>query len=534
MTHPPIAAPTLLPALQLFLLSALQLFSPSALSSPPSTLGGDFALIFADEFDGPKLDDRVWVSQAYETQIKNDTARGPGNLEVRDGKLLLHVRKETRTIGNRTVKWTSGYVHTRETFGPNTYYEARFKSGQSPGVNNAFWLASISAPGKDGYRDRYEIDIVEARKDMRIPDIPGALNGYGNQAWHDWKTFAYAKDDNGKPVDIAQGQVAQHTFDNYHTWGLWLGETTQIYYLDGVEYWRGEHHNTHRDQWRTGTGKLKHFPPDREKSAYGRHGQPDWSYLGGYTGDRMNIIFSNLPWGEKWTPLTDTADGTFMAIDYVRAYKPARLVSKTPTQKTALQTAAPSTPSAPPAPPAPSIALSRPINVYDRAPGYISITLRKTAGAAPRVLLLGSDGNPVATLGVTADNHLYVSIGNAWSPASTQTAWPAREQKKAPFFKDDTDYLIVARITPRRGNDNPAISACAFPLDQPLPADEPFFYANITPGGSTNLTNGWHINQKRIAYGSAVSLRVENTAIAGEIHPGDFRLGTSFNSVLPE
>jgi hypothetical protein len=504
----------------LALLSALQPFSPSALSSPPSALGHDFTLIFSDDFDGPKLDDRVWVSQAYDVAIRNDTARGPGNLEVRDGELLLHVRKETRAFGKRTVNWTSGYVYTRETFGPNTYYEARFKSGQCPGVNNAFWLASISAPGKDGIRDRYEVDIVEARKDVRVPDVPGALNGYGGPAWHDWKTFSYAKDDKGKPVDIAQGQIARHTFDDYHTWGMWLGETEQIYYLDGVECWRGEHHNIHRDQWRTGAGKLKQFPTDREKSAYGRHGQPDWSYLGGYNGDRMNIVFSNLPWGEKWTPFTDAADGTFMAVDYVRAYKPSHLVSKKPIQVAALQTAA-------------AVALSRPISVYDRAPAYISVTLRKTAGAAPRVLLLDNDGKPVATLGVTAGNHLFASIGSDWSPASTSTAWPAREQK-TPFFKDDTDYLLVARITPRRGSDNPAISACAFPLDQPPPAGEPFFYANMTPAGSTSLTNGWHINQKRLAYGVAVSLRVENTATAGEIHPGAFRHGTSFSSVLPE
>lgn len=508
----------------LALVSALQPLGISVLfSAPPQTLGENFALVFSDDFDGPRLDDRAWVSQAYETKIKHDTARGPDNLEVRNGELLLHVRKESRTFGKRTVKWTSGYVYTRDTFGPNVYIEARFKSGQCPGVNNAFWLASISNPGKDGYRDRYEIDIVEARKDVRIPELPGMLNGNGNQAWHDWKTFAYARDEKGKPVDIAQGQVALHTFGDYHTWGLWLGETELIYYLDGVEYWRGEQHPSNRDQWHTGVGKLKQWPADREKSAYGRHGQPDWSYMGGYTGDRMNIIFANLPWGDKWSPLSDAASGTFMAVDYVRVYKPARLVSKTSIQETRLK---------PPAPDSAPVALTRPINVYDRHPSYISFTLRKTAGAAPRVALLNIDGKPVATLGVDAANNLLASIGNEWSPASTKTAWPACD-RKTPFFKDDTDYLLVARITPRRGRNHPAISVCAFPLDQPLPKEEPFFYANITPAGSTNITNGWHINQKRVAYGCAVSFRLENTTGKGEVSPSTFRLGTSFSSILP-
>ncbi len=495
------------------------LFSPPAFSAPPSTLGEDFTLIFSDDFDAPRLDERVWVSQAYDVGIKNDTARGPDNLEVRNGELLLRVRKEARKIGNRTVNWTSGYVYTRETFGANTYFEARFKSGQCSGVNNAFWLASISHSERDGIRNRYEIDIVEARKNMRIPEKPGALNGHGGQTWHDWKTQSYAKDANGNPSHIAQGQVAQHTFDDYHVWAVWLGETEQIYYLDGVEYWRGEYHNINRDQWRTGVGKLKQFPVGREKSAYGNHGQPDWNYLGGYNGDRMNIIFSNLPWGEKWTPFTDAADGTCMSVDYVRAYKPARLVSKTPIQETALNPDAPAE-------------LSRPISVYDRASSYFSLVLRKTEGSAPRVLLLDSDGNPVATLGITVDNHLFASIGNASSPASTKTAWPACEQK-TPFFKDGADYLLVARITPRRGCHNAAISVCAFPLDNPLPKEEPFFYANITRAGSTNLTNGWHINQKRLAYGSALSISIENTSASGEIRAGEFRLGTSFESVLP-
>ena len=45
------------------------------------------ALVFADEFEGTRLDPAVWESQSYDKSLSRDTARGPDNLEVRDGEL---------------------------------------------------------------------------------------------------------------------------------------------------------------------------------------------------------------------------------------------------------------------------------------------------------------------------------------------------------------------------------------------------------------------------------------------------------------
>ncbi|MDR2674557.1 MAG: hypothetical protein LBC18_06745 [Opitutaceae bacterium] len=526
------------PAVTGSLLALCLLFHASAPAdvtpAPSAPLTEPFILVFADEFNDGRLDETVWTSQSYETAVKNDTARGPGNLEVRDGELLLHVRKEARAIRGRATpaKWTSGYVYTREPVGTNVYVEARLKSGQCPGVNNAFWLAAISAPGEGGIRDRYEIDIVEARKDLRVPDAPGALNGHGHLAWHDWKTFAYAKNAAGGRDHVAQGRNVPHTFGDYHVWGLWLGEDEQIYYLDGREVWRGSRHPRYQDQWRTGTGKFKQWFPDREKEAYGRFGQDDWNYLGGYTGDKLNIIFSNLPWGEKWTPLGDEADGTFMAVDYVRVYKPARLVTKTPAQLTRLA------PDAGgllllPARAAQTIPLAAPVPLGDGRPAYFSLILRKSAGAAPRLTWLDAGENPVASAGIDAAGHLAAALGDG-APAGTQTAWPAREQKTPPV-RDDADYLLVARLTPARAGGHPAISLCVFPLDRPLPKDEPFFHASITADGDTSLNNHWHLNQKRPlpAHARATSVRVVNASGSGRVQAAVFRAGPGFPSVLP-
>ena len=255
------------------------------------------ALVFADEFVGTRLDPAVWESQSYDKGLSRDTARGPDNLEVRDGELRLHVRKEERPSGQRRSKWTAGFVYTRATIENNTLIEVRFKPGQATGVNNAFWMTCIDGK-RDGIGDRYEIDIVETRQDARAS---GAV-GRGHIAWHDWKTQAYAKDAKGGSGHVAQGISVEHPFDQYQTWALWYGEHEMIYFLDGREVWRGQTHARYHDQYRTGVGKFAQWFPNVEREAYGKFGQDDWSYLGGYTGDRMNIVFSNLPWPESWTP----------------------------------------------------------------------------------------------------------------------------------------------------------------------------------------------------------------------------------------
>ena len=178
----------------------------------------ELTLVFADEFDGTRLNRAVWESQSYDKGLSRGTARGPDNLEVRDGELRLHVRKEERPSGQRRSKWTAGFVYTRSTVENNVIIEVRFKPGQAPGVNNAFWMTSIDGK-RDGVGDRYEIDIVETRQNARAS---GAV-GRGHIAWHDWKTQDYAKNAKGKSDHIAQGIQVEHPFDRHQTWALWYG-----------------------------------------------------------------------------------------------------------------------------------------------------------------------------------------------------------------------------------------------------------------------------------------------------------------------
>ncbi|MDR0902927.1 MAG: hypothetical protein LBM92_09200, partial [Opitutaceae bacterium] len=180
-----------------------------------------------------------------------------------------------------------------------------------------------------------------------------------------------------------------------------------------------------------------------------------------------------------------------------------------------------------------TIPLAAPVALDSGHPAYFSLVLRKSAGAAPRLAWLDAAGNTLAAAGIDASGHLLAALGGS-APASTQTAWPARE-RKGPFVRDDADYLLVARLAPARDGAHPAISLRAYPLDAPLPPDEPFFHASITATGDTSLNNHWQLNQKHPlpAGARATSLRVENASAAGSVQATALRAGPGFPGVLP-
>lgn len=489
---------------------------------PPQPLGGppwEMDLIFADEFDGTALNEKAWKSEEYgERGIKNETLRGPSNLEVKDGNLLLHVRKEERSHKGKTGKWTAAFLYSREPVENNVFIESRFRPGAAAGVNNAFWMACITEEG-DAVRDKYEIDIVETRKDVNA----GPDTGRAHLAWHDWKTFKYVLDAGGKRNHIAQGIHAEHSFDAYHTWGLWYGENELIFYLDGREMWRGRSHELYRDQWWTGIGKFTKWFSDEEQRAYGKYGQEDWSYNGGYTGDRMNIIFSNLPWSEDWTPLSDEADGTTMAVDYVRVFKPKRLLNKTPAQLvttdglTALEPGKEK-----------KITLDPPLAPDGPWPRYFSLVVKKAKDAGLTLQCADAAGTEILRAGVDAEQELFAGIQQT---ASSASAYPIKDAPR-PLLEEEKEYLLVVRVTPGRPGTLDAVSMSAFELPMKS-AREPYFYPNIDPAGNTGAGNGWQINQKGRLAGTIAALTIENNGPGG-ISYGAFRSGDSFASVLPQ
>lgn len=460
-----------------------------------------YRLIFADEFDGRRMNWDLWAADDP-NNIKNETSRGPEAVEVRDGELRLNVRRVNRS---EKVKWIAGYVYLKEPLENNVYIECRFRSGQCPGVNNAFWLACKTPPNTT-WCNKYEVDIVEARKDVRTG------LGNGHLAYHDWKTYPYALDKNGNKCDIAAGISVKHSFEDYHIWGLWYGENEMIYYLDGQEMWRRKTSTSYPDQYYTGVGKAPVWNPLEEQRAYGKYGQEDWNYQAGYNGDLMHVILANIPWGSTWSPLVEEeADGSWMAVDYVRIYKPESLLDPTP------ETDLPQ--------PAAEVELDRTYSLAEEGCSYFSTEITRKAGEELTLTFVEADGSSVGKVIVDTEGSLLTGITRLTS--SLVAASPVQGTQIVP---ENRKMLLVCRITAKAGHekyDKDAISVWCVPVDEAREAREPYFYPNIDENGNTSATQGWHINQK--GFSDEVISRVLFTSTTGDLSSfGRFRAGRNF------
>jgi hypothetical protein len=163
-------------------------------------------LTFQDEFDGDALNRGRWaVESGSPGHILS--SRWPENVEVGDGVLRLHTRKEQR--GGK--EWTTGHIWStfRQAYG---YYEARMKIGAASGLNNAFWLISP--------QPKFEIDITESHYPRR---------------------HTFTIHDQRRSPSVATGKQWISNFDlseDFHVFGAAWDEEGVTFYLDGKEVGR--------------------------------------------------------------------------------------------------------------------------------------------------------------------------------------------------------------------------------------------------------------------------------------------------------
>ena len=220
-------------------------------------------LTFSDEFDGSDLDMNAWeVESGAPTHILS--SRWPENIEVRDGVCRLVTRKEKRA----GKEWTTAHMWTRTFRQKYGYFEARYRYGAAPGLNNAFWLMpratgeQAGVYGMKGYLRKFEIDINEGH-------YPGKVN----MNIHNWEGEHWSKHELWtSPDDLGT---------SFHTYGLEWTDKELIWYVDGVERRRIAHEICHLE---------------------------------------VPVIFSTavLKWAGK---ITEALDGAAMEVDYVRIYE---------------------------------------------------------------------------------------------------------------------------------------------------------------------------------------------------------------------
>jgi beta-glucanase (GH16 family) len=178
-------------------------------SIPPPIPVTGYRLVWSDEFDGNHLDMTKWD---YRADSKMWSTQKPDNVTVRDGKLVLILRKENEGKMN----YTGGGVISRESF-LYGYYEARLKIPPGAGWHTSFWMMLHNGKGGTGHGLAcQELDVIE--------NDPINHYGYGVNV-HKWKGAHIAFGGKGiKTPDLST---------DFHVYGCEFTPSTVNYYFDG-------------------------------------------------------------------------------------------------------------------------------------------------------------------------------------------------------------------------------------------------------------------------------------------------------------
>ena len=232
-----------------------------AMAGPPP---GDWKLTLNENFDGDKLDPKIWTPGYTFPDVINGEMQGyvPENVTVANGLCTIKIEERDCRNTDRTgrlgpaQKFASGaftsYDKFTQTYG---YFEARLKmpKARAAGLWPAFWM--LPDRGRDyppkirstyrtkAYGQGIEIDIFEfqpwwKREDGTFPIHVGCIWSYGKVTEQDPAPHgygAYAKDNDGwGPTDIYFPELDT----KFHTYGLYWSPERLIYYVDGKPVFR--------------------------------------------------------------------------------------------------------------------------------------------------------------------------------------------------------------------------------------------------------------------------------------------------------
>jgi len=153
------------------MISLLALVSCATKNEEKTIDGKVYTLAFQDEFNGTSLDIEKWV---YRTDSKHWSTQEPKNVEIKDGKLLLHLKKEQ----SKGMEYTGAGIISKERYSYG-YYEASMKVPPGAGWHNSFWLMDHDGSGSTATASStLEIDIIE--NDSKNPTKYGVN-------FHKWK-----------------------------------------------------------------------------------------------------------------------------------------------------------------------------------------------------------------------------------------------------------------------------------------------------------------------------------------------------------
>lgn len=189
---------------QLALVSMLALQALCLFAEPPA----GYQLKWSDEFDGSSLNQDKWN---YRTDSKHWSTQLPANVTVKDGMLVLSLRKEK--AGDK--EYSGAGVISKEAFRFG-YYEARFQVAAGKGWHSSFWMMGHDGSGGTGTtKTELELDVIE--------NDSIDLTSYGVNL-HKWQ---------GTHVSYGHKNVKTASLAEFHVFGCQYTPQSVKYFLDG-------------------------------------------------------------------------------------------------------------------------------------------------------------------------------------------------------------------------------------------------------------------------------------------------------------
>ncbi|HJT67772.1 MAG TPA: glycoside hydrolase family 16 protein [Pyrinomonadaceae bacterium] len=192
-------------------------------SQPPAGAPPGFSrLVWSDEFNSTTINTANWGydlgnSGFGNNELENYTSR-PENARIENGMLIIEARRES--LGGSA--YTSARLKTqgKQSFGINTWVEARINAPEGQGIWPAFWMLGNSI-STVGWPSCGEIDIMEMQ---------------GQNPFQNFGTIHWA-DANGQHASFG-GTFNSSTSlaAGFHTFAVSRTASTITWYVDRVQY----------------------------------------------------------------------------------------------------------------------------------------------------------------------------------------------------------------------------------------------------------------------------------------------------------
>jgi hypothetical protein len=174
-----------------------------------------YSLVFHDDFSGPRLDEQRWM---YRTDVKLDSSQRPENVFLRDGRLVIALRKES----HRGKSYTGGGVISRAAFRYG-YFEARVKMHGGAGWHQSVWAMYADPSTTYPARMRTEIDGIEFDSDLPTKGHMGLIR---------WRGPAQSRSSTCTP-GVYRGPLGFDATAGFHNYGFEWTEREVRFFVDG-------------------------------------------------------------------------------------------------------------------------------------------------------------------------------------------------------------------------------------------------------------------------------------------------------------